>query len=113
MKKPKNTVLYQGQEAAAIWQQLRIRNHRGWHGAFTTNRAPGALAAGVQIVKVNTDLGDMVQNGTRGRVLGSIINPEDGREILYFVEWVTQPRQAVACIGHKVQRATPLHAPGE
>lgn len=103
----KTHVVYTGEEARAIWKSTGIRQHRGWHGAFTKRRAPGALACGSAVVKRNSDPGDQVPDGTVGKVLGSIL-PGGADDFLYFVEWSTKPRHAVAIVAFKVQAANIL-----
>lgn len=85
-----------------------VREEPGWRGAFTRHEQPGAIPNGTRVVKVHAEAGDANPTGTRGTVLGSLAHPEVlAGEVLYFVEWDTQPRTAVAVAGFKL--ALPAH----
>jgi hypothetical protein len=78
-------------------------NEPGWHGSFTRRNALGAWRAGTRIVKVKSEEGDATPDGAQGVVLGSISHKDLQNGMpLYFVEWDSQPRCAVACIGWKL-----------
>lgn len=83
-----------------------FRNEEGWIGAFTRDRAAGALANGTRIMKVNSEKGDKNPDGALGTVLGSISDPavQDGAPF-YFVEWDSLPRRAMGVIGAKLECA--------
>jgi hypothetical protein len=75
----------------------------GWIGAFTRNQVPGAIPNGQRIVKVTTEEGDSNPVGTEGAVLGSFNHPKVfGGAVMYFVEWNSTPRMAVAVVGRKI-----------
>jgi hypothetical protein len=81
---------------------IDLRPERGWLGAFTRDRAPGALPNGTRVVKANSETGDATPDGQPGVILGSLRAP--GRaELMYFVEWANKPRAAVATIEWKVK----------
>lgn len=76
----------------------------GWFGHFTRESADGALPAGTMVRKTNSEAGDGSPDGTKGVILGSIRHPEiRGNEPLYFAEWATLPRRAVACMAFKLE----------
>jgi hypothetical protein len=78
------------------------RHEPGWHGAFTREQAPGAMASGSRIVKAKSEEGDAHPVGTTGTVLGSLLAPGQ-RHIGYFIEWDPSPRTAVFVIGWKLR----------
>lgn len=82
------------------------RNEPGWFGSFTRHQAPGALPNGAPIVKVVSEPGDANPVGTKGVVLGSLLAPTGREEVvyLYFVEWASFPRAAVAVAGWKIAK---------
>jgi hypothetical protein len=84
--------------------QMRLRQERGWTGAFTRQNAPGAIPASTRIEKAWCDPGDPNPVGTKGTVLGSISHPELG--IAYFVEWDTYPCCAVLAVAKKIKALT-------
>lgn len=80
-----------------------LRDEPGWIGHFTREQAPGAIPNGTPIIKVEAEDGDANPVGTRGKVLGSIRDPRVmDNALLYFLEWDSMPRTAVACIGWKI-----------
>jgi hypothetical protein len=80
-----------------------IRHEPGWVGAFTRRDALGAWRAGTRIVMIKSEEGDGTPDGTQGTVLGSTAHKDlHNGTPLYFVEWDSQPRCAVACIGWKL-----------
>lgn len=82
----------------------QIRHEPGWTGGFTRHQAKGAIANGTDIAKKLSEPGDSQKDGTRGVVLGSITHPDiQGGAVLYFVEWRTLPRVAVAVIDFKIE----------
>lgn len=83
-----------------------IRNYPGYHGAFTRDQAPGALASGTRIMKTSSEEGDANPDGALGTVLGSMSYPEvhDGA-LFYFIEWDSAPKVAVGCMGFKIKTA--------
>lgn len=87
--------------------ELSIREYPGYRGAFTRERAPGAIASGTRIMKTNSEDGDANPDGALGTVLGSLSHPEVMNGIvMYFIEWDSAPRTAVATVGFKVQAAS-------
>lgn len=89
-----------------------IGYHPGYTGAFTRHQAEGAIPNGTTVVKAVSEEGDGTPNGTPGVVLGSIdgslIDPEMCRRynarFMYWVEWSTAPRVAVAVVDRKIAR---------
>lgn len=79
---------------------------RGWQAPFTRAQAAGALPNGTRVIKCNSEPKDKHADGTRATVLGSIASPEVmGGMVMYFVEWETHPRVAVACLQTKLRPA--------
>lgn len=91
-----------------------IRHEYGWTGAFTRAQADGAIKNGTPVVKTNSEKGDGNPDGTPGVVLGSMFvgnipppphlahNPP---QFVYFVEWASRPRHAVAATDFKLREA--------
>ncbi len=80
-----------------------IKSHPGWHGEFTTRSAIGAYPNGSRVVKIACDpAGDENENGSVGRVLGSI--QWDTSPIMYFVEWDHRPRHAFCVHAGKLEK---------
>jgi hypothetical protein len=80
-----------------------FRKYPGYHGAFTRDQAPGALANGTRIMKANSEEGDAHPDGALGTVLGSMSHPEiQNGAAMYFIEWDARPKVAIATIGFKV-----------
>jgi hypothetical protein len=84
-------------------EHFNIREYVGWTGAYTTDQAKGAYANGTVVLKAMSELGDLVKNGARGRVLGSMHHP--GMGYGYFVEWDQNPRVAVLVTEKRLRRA--------
>lgn len=83
--------------------QFPFQHEPGWHGAFTRKQATGAIPNGRRIVKINNEEGDATPTGTMGTVLGSYSHPKLHNGVtIYFVEWDTLPRTAVAVLANKV-----------
>ncbi len=74
-------------------REFGIKEELGWRGLFTRQEAHGAWLNGSRVIKVVSEKGDGHQNGSEGRVLGSIRTPETG--IGYFIEWDDTPKVAV------------------
>lgn len=103
----------------AEWRRLFTQRptEAGWYGIFTRFQSEGAIPNGEAIVKVNSEPGDSVPDGERGKVLGSLpnipavseeakrkgIRPPDA--YWYFVEWASRPRCAIQLIDWKIRRA--------
>lgn len=79
-----------------------IRDHKGYYGAFTRERAEGALPCGTRVVKIKTEDRDANPVGARGRVLGSILAGDRGDELGYFIEWDHAPNVAVFVMAWKL-----------
>ena len=89
-------------------KQLRphLTNEPGWTGAFTRARADGALGNGTRIIKRASEPKDGTPDGTPGTVLGSLDAsqfPGRATPFVYFIEWDTTPRVAVAVASWKVE----------
>lgn len=84
-----------------------MRYYPGYHGAFTREQAPGAIANGARIVKARMEEGDSTPLGTLGTVLGSMVHPDPAYygAIAYFIEWDDKPKIAVGVIEWKVKAA--------
>jgi hypothetical protein len=82
--------------------RLEFGPHDGYTGDFTRQQAQGAIPNGTRIVKCGTIPGDTREDGAPGTVLGSIGH---GPLMLYFVEWDSAPRTAVAVASHRIERA--------
>lgn len=58
---------------------------------FITNQADGAFLNGTTVYKTNSEPGDLVINGTKGKVIGSIAHTYflNGRlcKYGYFIKW--------------------------
>lgn len=68
--------------------------------AYIDEDADGALPRGVRVIKIGSEDGDGHPDGSRGKILGSVSDPEQG--IAYFVEWDDSPRVPVLVIAHKI-----------
>ncbi|WP_028165983.1 hypothetical protein [Bradyrhizobium elkanii] len=69
---------------------------------YTTDQAESAIANGTPIVKVLSEKGDKNPVGSKGVVIGSIL---DGRDIVgYFVEWESTPDVPVFVADQKIAR---------
>jgi hypothetical protein len=80
-----------------------FRKYPGYHGVFTRDQAPGALASGTRIMKASSEEGDAHPDGALGTVLGSMSHPEvQNGAVMYFIEWDARPKVAIATIGVKV-----------
>jgi hypothetical protein len=104
---------------------MELKVEPGWRGAFTRAHAAGAIPNGARVVKVLGERGDAQPLGAEGVVLGSFgpINAETRAaaaafvpdwmlaeaEYLYFVEWESAPRVAVAVVGAKLARQLEAH----
>jgi hypothetical protein len=80
---------------------VNLRNHPGWTGLFTQERADGALPNNTRVRKINSEPGDTHKDGAEALVLGSIGHPEIG--IGYFVEWETHPTHAVFVAAARIE----------
>lgn len=80
-----------------------LRQHPGYIGIFTDQTVPGAIPAGSRVTKVRSEPGDSTPNGDLGKVLGSMVEPEIARNIVYFVEWDRLPGFATATMDFKVE----------
>lgn len=83
-----------------------IHAQPGWFGMFTRAQADGALANGTRVVKTGSKPGDGTADGTPGVILGSLREPDiTADHVLYFVEWASRPRVAVAVVDFRVREA--------
>lgn len=73
-----------------------------------SGQAEGAMPNGQRIIKVKSEDGDANPVGTRGRVLGSLYDPELGYG--YFVEWETFPGLPVLVKAFKIAADVPPDA---
>lgn len=80
---------------------MNLVEEPGYIGAFTRDTAPGAIASGERVVKIESEKGDAHDVGAGATVLGSI---SGGGLLLYFVEWDAKPGYAVAVAAWKVGR---------
>jgi hypothetical protein len=82
--------------------KLKLDNHPGYMGAFTTQQAEGAYPNGTRIIKQNSKKGDATKDGTKGKILGSVAVPPmpeyPGVKFLYFMEWDDKPKVAVSMV---------------
>lgn len=92
---------------------LGMRNHPGYFGAFTTRQAEGALPNGTRIRKSWSEPGDTTPVGTEGVVLGSLPCPNklpdkpdlpESGGFFYFVEWDNRPKTAIGMVARKIER---------
>lgn len=81
---------------------LGVREEDGWTGAFTRRQADGAIPNKTLVVKCNSGVGDLRPDGVIGVVLGSLYREDVG--YVYFIEWSTNPRLAVAIAADRVRR---------
>lgn len=81
-----------------------LRTEPGWVGIFTRARAPGALANGTKVRKVNSKPNDTHTDGAPGVVLGSfpVTDPATDARYFYFIEWTDQPRIACGIVDFRI-----------
>jgi hypothetical protein len=80
-----------------------LQNHRGWKGAFTRAQAEGAWPAGTRVRKAGSEPGDTHLNGAEGVILGSLAHRHIEDFVLYFVEWDSHPKHAIAVANHRLE----------
>lgn len=73
-------------------------------GGYVVSQAEGAIPNGEIIIKTNSMEGDATPDGTPGKVIGSLRDPEVG--LCYFVEWQDKKGFAVAVMELKIRRQT-------
>jgi hypothetical protein len=80
-----------------------LQHFPGWKGAFTRAQAEGALPNGTRVRKTGAEPADAHPNGAEAVILGSIAHPAVEDFALYFVEWDSHPRHAVAVANHRIE----------
>ena len=71
--------------------------------AFTSDQAPGAIANGALVEKVNSGPGDAHTDGARATVVGSFGPVSLPDRYFYFVEWEDYPGLPVGIGGHRIR----------
>lgn len=93
-----------------------LTEHEGYIGVFTRAEAIGALPNATRVCKVNSERNDFVENGSKGKILGSIAVPIDmpthpkfgDIPYFYFVEWDEYPKRAIGIVSAKLEKITAL-----
>jgi hypothetical protein len=81
----------------------QLREWPGYVGKFVRDQAVGAIPNGQRVVKINSEPGDLNNDGDTGIVIGSIdvvkaapsLANKYRARFLYFVEWEGMPKVVV------------------
>lgn len=74
---------------------------------FTDHQEPGAIPNGTIIEKAIFEIGDATPVGAKGKVLGSIGNPDKENypnvQFFYFIEWIWMSGIPVGVSDYKIR----------